>query len=268
MKDLRTNPVETELMRLSKAIGDNSVLPSTLSKSFSIDGETINMTAKQYEKAKTVSGKTSLQLLGDLIGTEAYSAMDDKEKAEVIKNAMTVATAVGRKAVKEDYDPAAWVQHAIDNDNLEDAVMFHTIQNMDSGLSNYQIIECMYWLTPDAQGALIKSQFTPQAKMTDYTKKKYKFELDESMKARQREIYEGLFEQAYPSLVGSAKWTNANIAARANMIKELQTDLGKQARTIYGDELRRAGVVSVYSDDPQTEAEEIAALINELGYEE
>jgi hypothetical protein len=268
MKNLRTNPVETELLRLSKATGDNSMLPSTLSKSFSIDGESINLTAKQYEKAKSTYGKTSLKLLGDLMGTQAYAAMDDEQKAAAIKNALTVSAAVGRKAVKEDYAPAAWVQRAIDQDNFEDAVMFHTLQNMETGLTNYQIIECMYWLTPEDQGKLILSQFTPQAKMTDYTQKKYKFELDDSMKARQREIYEEQFWIAYPGLVSSQQWLAADIAGRAELVKELQTALGKQARTIYGDELRRAGVKSVYSDDPQTEAEEIAALINELGYNE
>lgn len=266
--DIRENAVEHELMRLAKATGDNSVLPSSITKSFSVDGETVNLTAKQYENLKIVTGRTSYQILSELMTSPVYAALDDAEKAKAIQNALTVSSAVGRQSINADYAPAAWVQRAIEQDNFEDAVVFHTMQSMDSGLTNYQLIECMYWLPPEAQGKLILSQFTPQAKMTDYTQKGHKFILDDSMKARQREIYEEMFWESYNALVVSSSWANAGIADRAEMVKKMQTELGKQARSFYGDELRRAGVTSVLSNDPETEAEEIAAMINELGYQE
>jgi len=247
---IKETPVDTELMRLYDATGDNSVLPSTVAKYFQVEGERLDLTAKQYEKYKTTTGQTAFKLIGELIDDPVYGSMNDAQKADTVKQLLEAATIIGKKEVAPNYKGTAWVERAVDQDNLETAAVFHTIKAQNTGLSSYQLIESMAWLTPEEQGKLIMSERNnTERKMTDYKKKKYKFILTDEQIAREREIYNGMFWPAYNELIYSPKFLGADVATRASMISDMQTDLNKAARMQLGDELRAEGYTSVLEDD-------------------
>lgn len=247
---INETPVDRELTRLAESLGDTSVLPSSISKYYQLNGERLDLNAKQYEKLKTVTGQTAFSLLGNMMDDVAYIAMGDEEKAAVVKQIMSISAAIGKQAVTPDYKPDAWIQRAIDQDNLENAAVYHALEKLDTGLSNYQLISAMDWLTDEDRGKLIMSEHTNTSRnMTDYTKKKYKFVLTDEQIAREREIYDGLFWPEYANLINDPKYINAGVAERADMISKMQSSLGEAARRQLGDELRAAGYTSVLLDD-------------------
>jgi hypothetical protein len=247
---IKETPVDTELMRLYDATGDNSVLPSTVAKYFQVEGERLDLTAKQYEKYKTTTGQTAFKLIGELIDDPVYGSMNDAQKADTVKQLLEAATIIGKQAVAPNYKGTTWVERAVAQDNLETAAVFHTIKAQNTGLSSYQLIESMAWLTPEEQGKLIMSERNnAERKMTDYKKKKYKFILTDEQIAREREIYNGMFWPAYNELIYSPKFLSADVATRSTMISEMQEKLNKASRMQLGDELRAAGYTSVLEDD-------------------
>ena len=247
---INETPVDRELTRLAESLGDTSVLPSSISKYYQLNGEHLDLNAKQYEKLKTVTGQTAFSLLGNMMDDAAYIAMGDEEKAAVVKQIMSISAAIGKQAVTPDYKPDAWIQRAIDKDNLETAAVYHALKGMDTGLSDYQLISAMDWLTDEDRGTLImEARDNTSRNMTDYKKKKYKFVLTDEQIAREREIYDGLFWPEYANLINDPKYINAGVAERANMISKMQSDLGEAAKRQLGDELRAAGYTSVLLDD-------------------
>ena len=238
-------PVDTELLRLAEATGNNKVLPSEAAKYFQAEGETLNLNAKQYEQYKTTTGQTAFKLLGDLFADPVYAAMDDAQKANAVEQAMKIATAIGKQDVAPTYKTDGWIQRAIDHDNLETASMFHMLKNAETGLSNYQLISAMDWLNDEEKGELVMQEHPNiYRQMTDYTRKGYKFTLTDENIAREREIYEGLFWPAYNELVSSSKFQKASVAKQADMLSKMQSTLGTEARKRLGKELRSAGIKS------------------------
>lgn len=247
---INETPVDTELLRLYDAIGDNDVLPDTVAKYFQVEGERLNLTAKQYEQYKTVTGQTAFKMIGDLIDDPIYGKMDDTEKAAVVKSLLNAATDIGKKTVAPTYKMENWVDHAVAQDNLETAAIYRTLKAANTGLSNYQLISAMDWLTPEDRGKLIMEEHSNVDRvMTDPRRKKHKFTLTDEQIAREREIYNSLFWPAYNELIYSQKFMNADIANRANMISSMQKALGTQSRTQLSDELTAAGYTSAVQDD-------------------
>ncbi len=238
-------PVDTELLRLAEATGNNKVLPSEAAKYFQVEGETLNLNAKQYEQYKTTTGQTAFKLLGDLFADPVYAAMDDAQKANAVEQAMKIATAIGKQDVAPTYKTDGWIQRAIDHDNLETASMFHMLKNAETGLSNYQLISAMDWLNDEEKGELVMQEHpNTYRQMTDYTRKGYKFTLTDENIAREREIYESLFWPAYNELISSSKFQKASVAKQADMLSKMQSTLGTEARKRLGKELRSAGIKS------------------------
>jgi hypothetical protein len=221
-----------------------------VAKYFQVEGETLNLTADQYEEFKTVTGKTAFELIGGLLGDVAYNGLDDQNKAKVIQQALKIATAIGKQKVAPTYQTDGWIQRAIDHDNLETAVIYHTLEGLGTGLSNYQLISAMDWLTDDERGKLIMAEHpNTNRNMTDYTRKKHKFVLTDDQIKREREIYEGLFWPEYAALLSNPKYINGDITTRAELIKTMQSNVSTDARKTLGNELRAAGYTSVLLDD-------------------
>ena len=237
--------VDSELLRLADSLGDTSVLPAEVAKYFQVEGETLNLTAKQYEKYKMTTGKTAFKLLGDLFSSRVYAAMGDKEKAEAVEQAMKISTAIGKQDVAPTYKTDGWIQRAIDHDNLENAAMFHMLKGLDTDLSNYQLISAIDWMTDREKGELVMEEHpNTYREMTDYTKRGYKFTLTDEQIEREREIYESMFWKEYNKLVNSKEYRKASVAKQAALLKDLQKDLGTKARKKLGNELRKAGIKS------------------------
>ena len=243
-------PIDRELLRLSEAIGDSSVLPGTVAKYFQVEGERLNLTAEQYEKYKIAVGQKAFSLLGNLMDDVSYISMGDEEKAAAVKKAIEVATALGKQEIAPTYKVDNWIARANSENNIETAIMYQTLKGLNTGLSNYQLISAMNWLTPEDRGKLIMAEHANVSRrMTDPGRKKHEFELTDEQIAREREIYNELFWPEYAALVGSQKFIGADIAGQAELISNLQKALNQESKKRLAEELRAAGIVSTPAAD-------------------
>ena len=85
-KTINKDKVVTELNNLYDKMGESSILPKTIDKTFMIDGQKYRMTNEEYNKYKTNYGQTSYKLIKNLVSSEEYGKMNDKQKQKAIEN--------------------------------------------------------------------------------------------------------------------------------------------------------------------------------------
>lgn len=90
-KKINKDKVVTELNDLYDKIGESSILPTTIDKNFTIDSQRYRMTNKEYNTYKTNYGKTSYELIKNLISSKEYNKMNDEQKQKAIENVYTYA---------------------------------------------------------------------------------------------------------------------------------------------------------------------------------
>ena len=115
----RSTPVDDELQRIYKAKGDVAVLPGYAAKYFTLNGEQKYLTADEYERYAEVKGQTAYYLLEDIIKTEAYQALADTEKTDIVLKAYDYAQQkakaevsdyeLSKQAAKIDENPYKWL---------------------------------------------------------------------------------------------------------------------------------------------------------------
>lgn len=109
---IQTSPMETELLRLSKATGEKSVLISKASKDFTVNGERKDLTADEYYSYNTTRGRTAYSLMTELVDSATYRNMADAERVKAVEAIYDYANQVAKKTVVPDFEPSAWVGYA------------------------------------------------------------------------------------------------------------------------------------------------------------
>ena len=104
--------METELLRLSKATGEKSVLISKASKYFTVNGERKDLTADEYYSYNTTRGRTAYSLMTELVDSSRYKAMTDEDRVKAVEAIYDYANQVAKQTVVPDFEPAAWVGYA------------------------------------------------------------------------------------------------------------------------------------------------------------
>lgn len=85
-KEVSTSKVDNELTRLYDETGESAILPDTLSKKLTINGQDYRLTNEEYAKYKTSYGKTSYNLLNDLVSSSEYKNMSSSQKQTAIES--------------------------------------------------------------------------------------------------------------------------------------------------------------------------------------
>lgn len=85
-KEVSTSKVDNELTRLYDETGESTILPDTLSKKLTINGQDYRLTNEEYAKYKTSYGKTSYNLLNDLVSSSEYKNMSSSQKQTAIES--------------------------------------------------------------------------------------------------------------------------------------------------------------------------------------
>lgn len=85
-REVSTSKVDNELTRLYDETGESSILPDTLSKKLTINGQDYRLTNEEYNKYKTSYGKTSYNLLNDLVSSSEYKNMSSSQKQTSIES--------------------------------------------------------------------------------------------------------------------------------------------------------------------------------------
>ena len=110
---INESSMEQELQRLYDATGDSGVVPKRPEKTITVNKKEVDLTGEEYVKLSTIQGQTAYVLVGTIVESEGYQAMDDTDKAEYIKDAYTYARAYGKSRVS-DYTPDGWVAKAME----------------------------------------------------------------------------------------------------------------------------------------------------------
>ena len=86
VKDVNVSKVDKELNDLYDKIGETSILPSTIEKTYKINGQTYRMTSKEFSEYKKSYGQTSYKLLNDLVKTKEYEGFSDDQKQKAVES--------------------------------------------------------------------------------------------------------------------------------------------------------------------------------------
>lgn len=91
VKSINTSKVDEELNSLYSKIGEATILPSTIDKKYTINGQNYRMTDDEYAKYKKDYGQTSYKLLDGLINSKDYNNLDDEQKQKAIETVYSYA---------------------------------------------------------------------------------------------------------------------------------------------------------------------------------
>lgn len=91
IKKLNEDNVVTKLNELYDKTGNSSILPTTIEKTFTINGEKYRMTDKEYNEYKANYGKNSYKLIDSLVKTKEYKNLNDEQKQKAIENVYSYA---------------------------------------------------------------------------------------------------------------------------------------------------------------------------------
>lgn len=85
IKQINNTNVVKELNDLYDKTGESSMLPDSINKTITIDSQKYRLTNEEYNKYKKDYGKNSYKLINNLINSDGYKKMNDKEKQIAIE---------------------------------------------------------------------------------------------------------------------------------------------------------------------------------------
>lgn len=83
-KEKNVNSIDNEIMKLYDLTLDANVLPKIQRTYYTVNGENVYLTNEQYSKSQQTMGKTSYELLRELVGDPEYYSMSNTTKANII----------------------------------------------------------------------------------------------------------------------------------------------------------------------------------------
>ncbi len=117
---------EKELARLAEATGETSVYPKWIDKSFTVDGETKNLTAEEYTKYAKTTGQTRKSAVDALMKNSGYQKLSDENKVKAVQRAYEYANAKGKMAVSN-YTPTGFAKGAMSSVLPIDSYILYTL---------------------------------------------------------------------------------------------------------------------------------------------
>ncbi len=85
--EVKSSPMEDELLRLYETTGEKGVFPARAGKYFTVNGERKDLTAEEYVTYVTKRGQLSHTLVTELTGSKSYQSMTDEQLVYLIVNA-------------------------------------------------------------------------------------------------------------------------------------------------------------------------------------
>ena len=115
--------LEEEIRRLNKAQDDVSVVPKKAADTLTYTGkdgvkhENYQLTREEYDTLQRVQGETAKKLLEEVVGSDAYAAMNDRQKAAIFESVYDYAREAARDEAIADYAPeySGWMDDLREN---------------------------------------------------------------------------------------------------------------------------------------------------------
>ena len=113
------NAVDKELIRIGNKLGEAAydILPKSLNKYISIDGERYNLNPQEYSQAQKTFGTTYYGKLDEIIASDYYKSLSDKDKAQLIAEVKTFAENKAKRTVIPTYVPSKEKAYAFLNND-------------------------------------------------------------------------------------------------------------------------------------------------------
>lgn len=128
-KELNSNSVDKELVKVYKNTGDSSVLPDSINKDITINKQKYTMTSGEYSKYRKQYGENSYKLLNGLVTSNGYKKMSDEEKRVAISKIYSYAT----EQIKVDYAK----QNGLEYEQSTLSQVTNAIKKVNGNTSNY-----------------------------------------------------------------------------------------------------------------------------------
>lgn len=118
------DPDETEqaLLALAKEAGDG-VYPTQASKSFTVDGQKIKLSPKEYTEFKTYVGQTKKALLDEMVGMPEFADLNSKYQAKIVKDVYEYAAQTSKNRMNAGYKLDNWIATALENGTAAEALL-------------------------------------------------------------------------------------------------------------------------------------------------
>lgn len=108
---IEVDEVEKMLEDTYNKSGSASVLPTKSKKYFSVNGDTVHLTADEYTSYATVRGQMAHSILKDLSNNSDFKSAESADKANLISKAYELSNAIAKQGVS-DYKPDGWINKA------------------------------------------------------------------------------------------------------------------------------------------------------------
>lgn len=128
-KELNSNNVDKEIIKVYENTGESSVFPDTINKNLTIDKKKYVMTSKEFAKYKKQFGETSYELLNNLINSDGYKKLSDSQKQLAIEKVYSYST----EQIKIDYAR----QNCLKNEPSTLSQVTNAIKKSGGNTSNY-----------------------------------------------------------------------------------------------------------------------------------
>ena len=112
---IEVDEVEKMLEDTYNKSGNSSILPTKSKKHFSVNGDTVHLTADEYTTYATVRGQMAHSILKDLSNNSDFKSAESADKASLITKAYELSNAIAKQGVS-DYEPDGWIKSAIEAD--------------------------------------------------------------------------------------------------------------------------------------------------------
>lgn len=120
-KEIKETNVDKAINKLYENIGEASILPKTINKDLTINKQKYIMTSDEYAKYKKEYGSNSYNLLNELVTSNDYKNMTNKQRQLAIEKIYSYA----KEKVKIDYAKA-------NKKECETSTLYNTIQDIEA----------------------------------------------------------------------------------------------------------------------------------------
>lgn len=95
------DPVEEELQRVADATGGTNIFPKRPSKTISVGGVDVSLSAEEYNTYTKARGNEMYNLMSEVIKKSKYKGLTDGQKAELFEKISDYANDVGKESVSD-----------------------------------------------------------------------------------------------------------------------------------------------------------------------
>lgn len=115
----KQDDVSTELEKISEATGNSLYPDRTAPRSVKVDGESVSLTFEQRSMYQKAYGDAYSAAITALMGDKKYQSMPDSMKAEILKQAKSVATEQARDSLGIEYEMQTSAQKILDKSGAD-----------------------------------------------------------------------------------------------------------------------------------------------------